>query len=348
MTPTIHEEIRPILEAVTIQSPAAYIFRNEPMQVPPQAAQSLPGFPGHPLPQMPLIQSLQGTLYAHCYMRRIDDGPAAVPAQPAPPDPAFVERLSKANSSRQRWEGGWAIYALGQNGQVWLQKGDRQRSAVAGEFITNGVPGMPPQPGGVVSLLAPRESLNSQPGFYFVYGETLSDAWDEHALLRLYFHSTAESAPELLRYLIANLNRYQVPFRMKALVDPNMYQRADAVVLYTAKRYYQIAARIARDMPQDIASGLRNTTPLFTRPLLPGVGMAEDPGNSESFGMHRCRLVAEGIVDAWMTGDQSVEGRLRAIAARFAGSGFQLELPHLSPGSIDFQEIPAEIDFAYA
>ena len=347
MTPSIHQEITPILEAIHVQSPAAFLFRNEVLPVPPEPVQPLIGLPSHPLPQVPLIRHLQSVLYARCYMRRFEESLPAI-SPPFTPDPTFVQRLSEANSSVQRWENGWSIYALGQNGQVWLQKGDRQRSAVAGEYITSGVPGMPPQVGSVVAVLSPRESMNSQPGFYYIYGETLSDAWDEHALLRFYFHATAESAPDLLHYLIDNLNRYQVPFRMKALVEPSMYQRSDAIVLYTAKRYYDISVRIIRGMPRDAAASLRPSTPLFTRTVQPGVGTSEDPGNNESFGMHRCRLFAEGIVDAWMAGDQSVEGRMRAIAARFTAAGFQLNLPHLSPGSIDFYEVPTEIDFAYA
>jgi type III HopA1-like effector protein len=347
MTTNVQQEITPILEAIKVQSPAAFLFRNEVVQVAPEPVQPLAGLPAHPLPQVPLVRHLQSVLYARCYMRRFEE-PQLATITPATPDPTFVHRLSEANSSVQRWENGWAIYALGQNGQVWLQKGDRQRSAVAGEYITSGVPGMPPQVGSVVAVLSPRESMIAQPGFYYIYGETLSDAWDEHALLRFYFHSPAESAPDLLHYLIANLNRYQVPFRMKALVEPAMYQRSDAVVLYMAKRYYDISVRIIRGMPRDVAANLRPSTPLFTRTVQPGVGTSEDPGNNESFGMHRCRMFAEGIVDAWMAGDQSVEGRLQAIGARFAAGGFQLNLPHLSPGSIDFHEVPTEIDFAYA
>jgi len=347
MTLNIQQEITPILEAIQVQSPAAFLFRSEVVQVAPEPVPPLVGSPGHPLPQVPLVRYLQSVLYARCYMRRFEE-PQPTAAQQFTPDPAFVQRLSEANSSVQRWENGWTIYALGQNGQVWLQKGDRQRSAVAGEYITSGVPGMPPQAGSVVSVLSPRESMISQPGFYYIYGETLSDAWDEHALLRFYFHATAESAPDLLHYLIGNLNRYQEPFRMKALVEPSMYQRSDAVVLYTAKRYYDISVRIIRGMPREVAASLRPSTPLFTRMVQPGVGTSEDPGNNESFGMHRCRMLAEGIVDAWMAGDQSVEGRLRAIAARFTAAGFQLSLPHLSPGSIDFHEVPTETDFAYA
>jgi hypothetical protein len=78
------------------------------------------------------------------------------------------------------------------------------------------------------------------------------------------------------------------------------------------------------------------------------VGTAEDPGNGESFGMHRCRMIAEGIVDAWIAGDQSVETRWNAIGARFSAGGFQLNLPYLGAGSIDFHEVPAEVAFAYA
>jgi hypothetical protein len=181
-----------------------------------------------------------------------------------------------------------------------------------------------------------------------MYGETLSDVWDEHSLVRFYFHATSDGAPALVDYLTATLNRYQVPFRMKALSEPAMYQRSDAMVLYVSRRHYEITARLVLDIPSDIAGQLRSTTPFFTRPLQDGIGIAEDPNTGESFGMHRCRMVAEGIVDAWMQSDQSVEGRLAAIAARFAANGCNLHLPYLSPGSVDLQEIPRSVEFAYA
>src|SRR5262249_20223137 len=152
----------------------------------------------------------------------------------------------------------------------------------------------PPQSGGMVTVASPRESAIAQPGFYFLYGETLSDVWDEHQLLRFYFHASAESSPAVLEYLTAEFNRWQIPFRMKALIEPALYFRTDAVVLYFARRYHQIAVRIVEAMPREVASALHAATPLFTLTLRPGVGMAEDPGNGESFGMHRCRLTAEG------------------------------------------------------
>jgi len=348
MTSNFQAELEPMLRAVAILGPATFLFRGEPVQVQAGPVQGIPGFPSHPVPEMPLVRDLQAQLYSRCYTRRLEEEQPAAGAQQFTPDPGFARRLSESNRSQPRWEGGWIVYAVAANGTVSLHKGDRQRNAVPGEFITSGVPGMPAQNGSVVSVFAPRESFAAQPGFYFIYGETLSDVWDDHVLVRFYFHTSSEGAPLLVEFLTTALNRYQVPFRLKTLTEPAMYQRRDAMVLYIARRHYGITARLVQDLPRDIAAELRPSTPLFSRPLRAGVGIAEDPNTGESFGMHRCRMVAEGMVDAWMRSDQSVEGRRAAIAARFTANGYNLDYPHLSPGSIDFSGVAMKVDFAYA
>jgi hypothetical protein len=135
---------------------------------------------------------------------------------------------------------------------------------------------------------------------------------------------------------------------MKALNDPLLYGRTDAMVLYVARRHYDITVRIVRDLPRDVTDALVPSTPLFTEVLQPGIGIGEDPNSGESFGMNRCRLVAEGIVNAWRRGDQSVEGRLRAIGERFKQDGMDLARPHLSAGSVELTQVPHEVEFAYA
>ncbi len=341
----IRQQLEPVLGAIAVYSPAAFRFRGETIAVPPGPVLPIPGVPAHPLPEMPLVRELQSQLYARCYTRPFED----VSPQPAPtPNPAWVQHLVAANRSQPRWEAGWTVYSIAASGQVYLQKGDRQRTAQAGEYLTAGPPGMPPQVGSQVTVSAPRDSAIAQPGFYFLYGETLSDLWDEHQLLRFYFHATPEGAPALLEYLTAELNRFQVPFRMKALVEPSMYFRTDAVVLYLARRFHQIAARIALRMPSGIGAGLRPATPLFTLHLGPGIGLAEEPNTGESFGMHRCRLTAEGIFEAWKSGDSSTAGRLAAVAARFTGAGFNLDLPYLSPASTDLETPALAVEFAHA
>src|SRR5262249_21551604 len=251
------------------------------------------------------------------------------------PDPGFVQQLSNSNQSQSRWDVGWTIYGLGANGQIFIQKGERQRSATPGEFIMNGPPGMSPTIGMAVSILVQREANAAQPGMYFAYSDTLSDIWDEFALLRYYFHSTAAAAPDLMRYLTSHLNRYEVPFRLKGLIDRAGYNRTDAVVLYIAKRYFHITARIILSLPSTLDAGIRESVPLFSKKIRRGVGLAEEPNTGESFGMHRCRLTAEGIVDAWYAETQTAEGRMQAVGSRFALNNLNLEKPYLNPGSED-------------
>lgn len=344
----IQDDLARVLEAITVLSPAMFRFRGETINVSPGPVQPIPAFPTHPLPQLPLTRDLQIVLYSRCYAQRIEDPSPAKPLATFTSDPLFVAALSRGNCSQPRWEGGWSVYAVGPGGQVSIQKGDRQRFALPGEFISQGPPGLVPQPGSTVSVFAPRESSATQPGFYFAFGEMLSDVWDEHNLLRFYFHAPSELAPDLLAYLTGALNRHLVPFKLKILNEPTFFSRTDAVVLYLAKRYYALTVRLIREMPESLSGRLRPATPLFTLPLQPGIGLAEDPNTGESFGMNRCRMTAEAIVDAWRNGESSTAARLKAVAARFAQEGYNLDLPYLNPGSLSLPEVAREVAFAYA
>jgi hypothetical protein len=341
---TIRDELAPVLEALAIHSWNSFSFAGgQPVVMPPSPQHTVPqtAVGGAPTtPQWPLAAGIQATLYNECYVKRF---PRRSPAEDATqPDPAFAQALSSNNLTQNRWDLNWRIYAVGLNGQLYLQKGEFQHTAMAGEYISQGTP---LQPGSQVDLWIRRESFQAQTGFYFVYSETPTDTWDEFELLRYYFHATPKSVPALLRYWTTELNRLRVPFRLKTLTEVTHYTRADAMVLYFARRYHPLAARLALGMPEDVAEGLRPETPLFARTLRPGVGIAEDPNNGESFGMHRCRLTAEGVLDAWAAGLQTVDARLRAIEARFRASQLDLDRPHLSPGSSELEDIPEEVDF---
>ena len=90
-------------------------------------------------------------------------------------DPAFARRLAAANAGREHWDGGWVIHQFGPNGQVFVRKGDRERVAMPGAFVYAGPPGQAPQIGAAVSLRAPHETFDVQPGYYFAFGDTLDE-----------------------------------------------------------------------------------------------------------------------------------------------------------------------------
>ena len=337
-----------VVERVVIHSPRAFSFAGEPAtEVPagPQPGsgpwQAGPG--GHPLPAHPLVAGLQGTLYGRCYSRPLDDSPpppALALASHGAEAAAFLQALSRANRSRERWDGGWSVHQVYPGGQLAVHKGERHRSAAAGEYVT-AIPGRAPVNGDEVSLRVPRESAQLQPGFYFVFGETLSDVYDDAMTVRFYFHVARQGAELLVATVSKVLNEAQVPFRFKCLSHPDHYQRTDAAVLYVSRRHYQVVARrLLASLPEELARQLRPQVPLFSKPLRLGIGLAEDPGNGESFGMHRCRLVAEALVTAWQRGEHGLAGRRAVVAERFAAAGMSFERPHLNPGSAELPELP--------
>jgi hypothetical protein len=326
------ERLVAAVEKFDIRSPVEFSFMGEK----PVDVRSLPGAPawgGAPPPVEDLLaMGIQAAFYNRCYAERRHRG------ETGGSDPAFAARLRAANTGRERWDRGWMIQQFGPSGQAFVRKGDRERAAIPGAFIFDGPPGMAPQIGSLVSLRAPCEALDAQPGYYFAFGETVDELADQLSLTRFYFHCPAETAATLIGELTGALNRFQTPFQLKTPAAPGLYGRTDAAVLYFARRYIAIVTRIVAQIRGKIR--LEAATPLFAKPLWPGIAAAVEPGSGESFGSHRSRLAAEGIVDAWRRGEQRVKARLAAIAERFSGEGLDLERPWLGPNGVDLFELP--------
>jgi hypothetical protein len=343
MQTDLSTELAAVFGAFTIHSPSAFSFAGEP-PVDTRATQNPPAWntpalppPGDSSDTESLVRAVQGTLYDRCYARRLG-GPAAPPSRMDAADPEFTRQLAQANAGRERWDKGWVIHQLGPNGQVFVRKGERERAAMPGAFISETVMGMAPQIGGSVSIRAPRESVDVQPGYYFAFGETLDELAEQLSLVRFYFHCSADSAVLLIGELTEALNRFQVPFQLKTPAIRTLYGRTDAAVLYTGARYVAITARIIAGLRHHVP--LEPAVPLFTKPLWPGIGAAVEPGSGESFGMHRCRLAAEGIVDAWRNGSQDVPARFTAVAARFTAAGIDFARPYAGPDGVDLFDVP--------
>jgi hypothetical protein len=67
---------------------------------------------------------------------------------------------------------------------------------------------------------------------------------------------------------------------------------------------------------------MRPGTPVFTKFLAPGLGLAEDPGQGDSFGQHRCRLLADAMILAYEQGKKAAmrECKRSLIVSRRKGS----------------------------
>lgn len=329
-------ELTRIFQNVTIHSPSSFSFAGQLVSNPEPAAQP---FLGTSTPTNPLISQLQQQLYQHCFIQRFvgssrSEWPTVVQ------EDNFLQALSDANQSRDRWDTGWQIYRVEPSGQVMAHKSGLLRVLWPGEFITHDGPGIAPREGAAISIHLTKESRVLQPGFYFAFGETLTEQQDDYSLMRFYWNIKADGISALMLHLTQDLNRFQIPFRFKCLSNRVQYIRLDAAVLYVTKRFFRIVVELLLDIHRRIQDYLDPETPLFTKRYHDGLALAEDPGPSESFGMNRCRIMAEAIWNAYLQGYQTEHARLDELKKHFGNYGLVFDHPYLNPGSIDQYELP--------
>lgn len=336
------ESLDQVFAAIRIDAPHELTFAGRKFVVPPAAA------PNGGNAKVPLVELLTAILYRYVYSRPFKPPLPQTPPSPQTPlaadgeeredytvDPGLSGVLSAANASRDRWEHGWTIAQLHSSGQITAQRGNASRSLWPGQYLSKDGPGARPRPGAQISIFYPRESTSLQPGFYYCFGETPEDESFALGLVRIYWHVGLPGAPELVRSLSSRLNFFQVPFRFKCSVMPSQYDRTDVAVVYLAKRLFPFVADLLQEVYSAVGPHLGPEVPFFTWRLAPGVGIAEDPATGESFGQHRCRLLAEACWSCFLRGDQEAASRLAELRLLAGAQGADPERLHLNAGSLD-------------
>ena len=249
----------------------------------------------------------------------------------------FVGALSGANTGKGYHESGWELLetadenALVRRGGLAMQVGKAAHPALEDGSAA---------PGDALQLPFAKEFLSIMPGYYLASGDAEFPDGNSTAVVRLYWDLVPGGAVLLMRKLTELLNQQRVPFRLKVLSDPTRYVRCDAAVLYIVRDAYDTIAPTIAEIYSGIATYLKPDVPAFTKPLAPGLGLAEDPGNGQSFGLHRCGLFAEGIVAAYKLKETSLAGRLGVVSVHFEQAGVSLETPYLNADSDDIYRLP--------
>lgn len=283
---------------------------------------------------------LLGTLVNHLYENVYQAGQAK-PARPAYAGsaragglPAFVDALSAANTGSGTRQEGWIIieHRHGDDGAVELaiRRDGLTLRARPDEIADSrgGAPGV----GDEVGLRLPKELPAVSPGFYTALSDAPYDAAG-HQVVRLYWNLYPWGAAALVRGITLRLNAAKLPFRLKLVDHPDRYTRCDAGVLYLLRDQLDEAVPLLAGVYREIGGDLKRPVPALTKRIAPGVGLAEDPAEGDSFGMHRCRLLAEGLVRGWERGATSVDERLAVVLETFEQAGIDPERPYLNPGS---------------
>jgi hypothetical protein len=317
-------ELREIVEAVAIRSTDNFSVCGETFDVPT----------GDDKIEV-LTLHLTNVLYQRMYCRpeRNRSRPEADHREAR----VFVDDLSRANSGSGTWEPGWVVNEIEEDGTlvVHKQRGDLTLWARSEQFRSTDSPAVR---GSVGRLRLGKELRGMLPGYYMVLGNADQRGDDDGApvaTVRFYWHLTAPAAPLWISELTRRFNAARVAFHAKVQSDPNAYYRADAGVLYVAHDELSAVVNLLPDLHATISTQLRSSTPMFTKYLARGLATAEDPGDGRSFGQHRCRLVAEGLVRAFAAGSTDSDHLLGAVIERFTKEGLRVTRPWLNAGSLE-------------
>ncbi len=158
-------------------------------------------------------------------------------------------------------------------------------------------------------------------------------------LIRYYWHLTSEAAVPFIAAATERLNANEVPFCLKVLADPHAFGRADAGLIFLRGATTRARAAIAH-IHAAVESGLRESVPLFTKPIARGLGAAECPSGPVSFGDHRCNLAARALWRSFLRGDRDRAARAATFAAVYRAEGLDPRFPYLHAGSIDHFQLP--------
>ena len=282
-----------------------------------------------------LVLLLKDVFYEQCYCRKFSGQYYQSSVDAGNNVQAFQVALSQANETVERWDNDWIIEQILPGGQYLAKKYGKYKLVFPGEFINLDYRVALPKEGTRISIHCLKDSFSFQPTFYFVFSNEISIEQNLITLVRFYFNIKNTGAAKLIQLLTRQLNKYKIPFSFKCLNNPALFTRIDAAVLYVTKPYYHITSQVLYDIYPKVQSEMNSQVPLFTKKLSDGLSIAEDPGNGDSFGMHRCHLLARGIYNSYMNHDTSAENILLSIEHSFNSNGISLNTPYMNSDQQD-------------
>ncbi len=248
-------------------------------------------------------------------------------------DLEFYDRLHKSNTGEGFFDPGWQVLRQEPDGSLAVAKGgltlhiEREQHLQPAEQSA--------AEGDLVAIRMPRNLV--QNGFYMAVSNAGPDTHPH--TVRIYFNLSPEGAVAVMGSLTRQLNETTIPFTFKVLYNPSDYGRYDSGVLYFERSNYEVVRQVLRSVYAENQSHFRTEVPLFTKLLALGLSLAEEPdckfAAKESFGMNRCQIVVNGLLEARQKGDESTESRMASIFQHFSLLGIDWQRAYLNTNSLD-------------
>ncbi|MBD2201510.1 hypothetical protein H6G33_02685 [Calothrix sp. FACHB-1219] len=254
-------------------------------------------------------------------------------------DGEFYERLHNCNHGTGYFDPNWEVLRQEPDGSIAVIKGGLTLYIEPDCHLKP--QSRKAKPGDVVAIWMPKNRI--QNGCYLAvsnFGQLKQDNPDaDLGTGRIYFNITPFGAIALMDSLTMELNEAGIPFSFQVPYNPSAYERYDSGILYFEPHNYCAIREVLQTVYTEHESHFNPEIPLFTKYLAPGLGLAEEPikkfAAQESFGMNRCQIVANGLLEAWQNGKNALDERMYAINRHFNRHLVDVQRPYLNPRSED-------------
>ena len=243
----------------------------------------------------------------------------------------FYPRLQQSNTGSGYLDPDWQIVAATDRDELIVVKAGlqlyvdpRQHLAPAFGLAT---------PGMIVPICLPHNLVGQDT--YMAIGNAGSPNSPE--LIQIYFNFTPDAAIEINYKLTSALNHQNIPFQLAILHNPDLFYRYDGGTLELNQSDYRSVQPVLAEIYQTHPAAFSPQVPLFSKQLAPGLGLAE-VARADTFGQHRCQILATGLVMAIDRGHSSITEKLTIIDQLLINAGIDLTQPYLNPDGIDYYQ----------
>lgn len=195
----------------------------------------------------------------------------------------------------------------------------------------------PPGASGTAFVASPTEVLAATPrrnGVWIAGGDwyTCSPTWPDRrgTILDVYVACRAPEHPQVIERLISVLDE-SVPYQIRCPIEPERALRPGGVSLSLPGAFFRALSRPLSRVPRALPSG-EDPSPMFTRPLAPGLAIAEQPPGG-TFGRHRSRILAYGMWPRRSAGGSEPTALAADALGALLREGITLDAPYRNPGS---------------
>ncbi len=212
----------------------------------------------------------------------------------------FEKELAQLFSDRRRKNQQWKVLETDKNpAYLYVQRGgitlfvDRLRHLPIEEEQRNA------KKDDLITISFPCQYPNISNGFYSFMSEYERNTYNTNTV-RIYFNLKPSKAVAFTKLLLEKLYFNTIAFEYKVFKYIKTTQRMDTAVLYFNADQYKKIIAILNPLFEASSAYLNAKNSIFHYKLFPGIGLAEEPLHEnqtkrESYGTHRCRLLAEAI-----------------------------------------------------